>query len=191
MVQILTEAERTSRLIDSLLLLARADAGEDGFHRELTDIASSVREAVNLGQPLAAETSIELTSQITPEPAIVLGDGEAVRRLVFILIDNAIKYNTEGGSVRVTLSNESRQTVCTVSDSGIGIAREDQQHIFDRFWRADKVRSRGPGGAGLGLSIARWIVERHQGTIDVQSELGRGTTFTVRLPSARVAAHGN
>lgn len=187
MVQILAEAERTSRLIDSLLLLARADAGEDALHRELTDIATSVREAVNQGRPLAAETSIELISQIATEPAIVLGDGDALRRLVFILIDNAIKYNTEGGSVRITLANENRQAVCTVSDSGIGIAKEDQQHIFDRFWRADKVRSRGAGGAGLGLSIARWIVERHQGTIDVKSELGRGTTVTVRLPTTQVA----
>ncbi len=181
MVQILAEAERTSRLIDSLLLLARADAGEDGLQRELTDIASSVREAVDLGRPLAAELSIELTSQIATDQAIVLGDGEALRRLVFILVDNALKYNREGGSVRVTLRSENGQAVCTVSDSGIGIAIEDQQHIFDRFWRADKVRSRGAGGAGLGLSIARWIVERHQGTLDVRSEIGEGTTFTVRL----------
>jgi heavy metal sensor kinase len=181
MVQILAEAERTSRLIDSLLLLARADAGEDGLQRELTDIASSVREAVDLGRPLAAELSIELTSQIATDQAIVLGDGEALRRLVFILVDNALKYNREGGSVRVTLRSENGQAVCTVSDSGIGIAKEDQQHIFDRFWRADKVRSRGAGGAGLGLSIARWIVERHQGTLDVRSEIGEGTTFTVRL----------
>jgi signal transduction histidine kinase len=81
----------------------------------------------------------------------------------------------------ITLRSENGQAVCTVSDSGIGIAKEDQQHIFDRFWRADKVRSRGAGGAGLGLSIARWIVERHQGTLDVRSEIGEGTTFTVRL----------
>jgi signal transduction histidine kinase len=73
-----------------------------------------------------------------------------------------------------------------VTDTGIGIARDDQQRIFDRFWRADKVRSRGSGGAGLGLSIARWIVERHQGTIEVKSEGGQGTTFTVQLPAAKL-----
>lgn len=183
MVQILTEAEQISRLIDSLLLLARADAGEDGLQLELTDMATSVREAVDRGRSLAAELDIDLTSEITADPAVVLGDEEALRRLVFILIDNAMKYNTRGGSVHVKLGIENGQSVCRVSDSGIGIAAEEQQHIFDRFWRADKVR--GAGGTGLGLSIARWIVDRHTGTIDVTSQLGKGSTFTLRLPLAR------
>lgn len=187
MVQILAEAEQTSRLIDSLLLLARADADEDGFQPELTNLATSVREAVDQGRSLAAERSIELTSHISTDSSVVLGDGEALRRLVFILIDNAIKYNTEGGSVQVVVSSDGGHAVCTVSDSGIGIAPEDQKHIFDRFWRADKVRSRGAGGAGLGLSIARWIVERHRGTIEVSSEAGKGTTLTVKLPAIHVS----
>ena len=187
MAQILTEAERTSRLIDSLLLLARADAGEEGLQREPIDLTTSVREAVDQGHSLAAERGVELTSSITPDPVVVLGDGEALRRLVFILVDNAIKYNTEGGSVQVALDNVGGNAVCSVSDSGIGIAVEDQKHIFDRFWRADKVRSRGAGGAGLGLSIARWIVERHEGTIEVASELSKGTTFTLKLPTTPVS----
>jgi heavy metal sensor kinase len=187
MGQILAEAERTSHLIDSLLLLARADAGEDGLQSEPTDLATSVREAVDQGRSLAAEQSIELTSHISTDPAVVLGDGEALRRLVFILIDNATKYNAEGGWVQVALRIEDGQAVCTVSDSGIGIAPEDQKHVFDRFWRADKVRSRGAGGAGLGLSIARWIVERHRGTIEVRSEAGKGTTLTVKLPTIHVS----
>jgi heavy metal sensor kinase len=187
MGQILAEAERTSHLIDSLLLLARADAGEDGLQSEPIDLATSVREAVDQGRSLAAERSIELTSHISTDPAVVLGDGEALRRLVFILIDNAIKYNTEGGWVQVALLIEDGQAVCTVSDSGIGIVPEDQQHIFDRFWRADKVRSRGAGGAGLGLSIARWIVERHRGTIEARSAAGKGTTLTLKLPTIHVS----
>jgi signal transduction histidine kinase len=185
MVQILAEAERTSRLIDSLLLLARADAGEDGLHRELTDMSVSVGEAVDLARPMAAELGVELT-QASTERTVVLGDSEALRRLVFILIDNGLKYNRSGGSVRVTVGSQDGHAVCTVTDTGIGIARDDQQRIFDRFWRADKVRSRGSGGAGLGLSIARWIVERHQGTIEVKSEGGQGTTFTVQLPAAKL-----
>ena len=187
MVQILAEAERTSRLIDSLLLLARADAGEDGLQREFTDLATIVREVIDQGRTLAGERHIELTAHLDAKPVVVQGDTEALRRLVFILVDNAIKYNNEGGTVRVALESDGRHAVCTVTDSGIGIADEDQQHIFDRFWRADKVRSRGAGGAGLGLSIARWIVERHEGTIDVKSQVGRGTTLTVRLPAVRVS----
>lgn len=187
MAQILAEAERTSRLINSLLLLARADAGEDGLQREFTNLATSVREAIDQGRTLAAERHIELTADIGKKPIVVLGDAEALRRLAFILIDNAIKYNNEGGSVQVALGSDDGHAVCTVRDSGIGIAEEDQRHIFDRFWRADKVRSRGAGGAGLGLSIARWIVERHQGTIEVRSEVGKGTTLTLKLPTIHVS----
>lgn len=183
MSQILAEAERTSRLIDNLLLLARADAGSDGLQKELTDLATSVREALEQGRKLAADRRIEITGALAAEPVVVLGDAEALRRLVFILIDNAIKYNKEGGSVRVDLGSESGQAVCRVSDTGIGIAEQDLPHIFDRFWRADKVRSRGAGGAGLGLSIARWIAERHNGTIGVASQPGKGSTFTVRIPA--------
>lgn len=184
MLQILAEAERTSRLIDSLLLLARADAGEDGLQRELTNFAMSIREAVSQGCALAAERRIAMTADIDGDPAVVLGDADAMRRLVFILIDNAIKYNIEGGSVEVKLQSEDGHAVCTVTDSGIGIAENDQQHIFDRFWRADKVRSRGMGGAGLGLSIAHWIVERHGGTIQAVSRPGRGSSFSVSIPLA-------
>ncbi len=186
MRHILAEAERTSRLIESLLLLARADAGEDELQREPTDLAASVRAAVEQGRSLAAERRIELTVHMDNKPAVVLGDGEALRRLVFILIDNAIKYNREGGSVQVVLSSDNGQAVCRVSDSGIGMAEEEMQHIFDRFWRADKVRSRGAGGAGLGLSIARWIVDRHMGTIHANSQPGQGSTFEVRIQIAAI-----
>ncbi len=184
MAQILAEAERTSRLIENLLILARADAGEDGLQRELTDFASMVRAAVEQGQKLASEKRILLTARMDKGPIVVLGDGDALRRLVLILIDNAIKYNTEGGFVEVVLRHGEGQAMCIVKDSGCGIAGADLEHIFDRFWRADKVRSRGMGGAGLGLSIARWIIERHQGTIEAASQPSKGSTFTVRIPLA-------
>jgi heavy metal sensor kinase len=184
MLQILAEAERTSRLIDSLLFLARADAGEDRYQRELTDLSSSVREAVAQGRSLAAEKQIAMTADLGTVPVVVQGDGDALRRLLLILIDNAIKYTPEGGSVRVCLSTTEGHAVAAVSDSGIGIAQEDQTRIFDRFWRADKVRSRGMGGAGLGLSIARWIAERHRGTIVVESLPAQGSTFTMKIPLA-------
>ncbi len=184
MVQILAEAERTSRLIDSLLLLARADAGEDGLERELTDVSVILREAIDQGRKLAVEKGIELSATLDPQPVVVAGDAEALRRLFLILIDNSVKYNAEGGHVRIALGTSNGQAICSVSDSGIGISKEDLNHIFDRFWRADKVRSRGMGGAGLGLSIARWIVDRHEGTIQVTSQPGKGSTFTVQLPLA-------
>ncbi|HEY3439642.1 MAG TPA: ATP-binding protein [Paludibaculum sp.] len=185
MAQILAEAERTSRLIESLLLLARADAGEDGLQRELTDLAVCLREAMDQGRKLAAEKGIEVTANLDQGPVVVMGDGESLRRLFLTLIDNSVKYNKEGGFVRIALSTSSGRAVCSISDSGIGIAKEDLGHIFDRFWRADKVRSRGMGGAGLGLSIARWIADQHGGTIEVTSQAGQGSTFTLHLPLAR------
>jgi signal transduction histidine kinase len=115
---------------------------------------------------------------------VVVGDGEALRRLFLILIDNAVKYNSAGGRVNITLGTNNGNAECRITDSGIGISPEDLDHIFDRFWRADKVRSRGMGGAGLGLSIARWIAERHNGSIRASSQAGRGSTFTVTVPLA-------
>ena len=182
MVQILSEAERTSRLIDSLLLLARADAGQGGLQHELTDLSISVREAVEQGQSLAVGKRIELTAALSAGPTVVRGDGEALRRLFFILIDNAIKYTPEAGRVEVRLEASNGRATVTVTDSGIGIDASDHPHIFDRFWRADKVRSRGMGGAGLGLSIARWILDQHSGSVEVQSKPGQGSTFAVRIP---------
>jgi signal transduction histidine kinase len=188
MVQILAEAERTSRLIDSLLLLARADAGEGGLQHELADVSMSVREAMEQGRSLAAEKRIELTSNLSSVAVVVRGDGESLRRLFFILIDNAIKYTPEGGRVQVRLEALDAHATIRVADSGIGIAESDQPHIFDRFWRADKVRSRGEGGAGLGLSIARWIVDQHRGSLEVRSSPSQGSTFTVKIPLAQKAA---
>jgi two-component system, OmpR family, heavy metal sensor histidine kinase CusS len=184
MVQILAEAERTTHLIDSLLMLARADSKESNLQHELTQLSVSVAQAVDQGRNLAAEKRIELATNLTSEPVVVRGDGEALRRLFFILIDNAIKYTPEGGQIQVGLTSSDGTAAVTVKDSGIGIAETDQPHIFDRFWRADQVRSRGAGGAGLGLSIAHWIVEEHDGTIEVQSRSGDGSTFTVRIPMA-------
>lgn len=190
MIQILTEAERTSKLIDSLLLLARADSGAAGLQHELTDIATSLRAAMEQARNLAVKKRIDLMADFDSAPTAVRGDGEALRRLFFILIDNGIKYTPGGGRVQVRLAASGGRATIEVADSGIGISESDLPHIFDRFWRADKVRSRGVGGAGLGLPIARWIVDEHRGAIDVQSELGQGSTFTVKIPLADPAGGG-
>jgi heavy metal sensor kinase len=186
MSHILAEAERTSRLIDSLLLLARADSGEDGFQMEPADLTVSIREGVDQARSLAKDRQVSLEAHFSSDPIVVSGDADALRRLVFILVDNAVKYSPSGSAVSVFAKASDAQAICTVSDSGIGISQDDLKHIFDRFWRADKVRSRGMGGAGLGLSIALWITDRHRGALEAQSELGKGTTFTLRLPLSAV-----
>jgi signal transduction histidine kinase len=154
------------------------------MHFELTDISTPCREALAQARALSADKKLDVTSESQSEPLPVYGDTEALRRLFLILIDNAVKYTSEGGSVRVRLWAEDDCMVASVADSGIGITEDDQRHIFDRFWRADKVRSRGMGGAGLGLSIAKWIIDRHNGTVHVASKPGQGSTFTVRIPIA-------
>jgi signal transduction histidine kinase len=114
--------------------------------------------------------------------AVVNGDGQALHRLLLVLLDNAIKYTPPGGSVRVSMAVEDSQATVTVRDTGIGIAAEDLPHIFERFYRSSKDRSRRTGGAGLGLAIAHWIAGRHGGAITVESVLGFGSTFVLRLP---------
>ncbi len=182
MKQVLLEAERMSRLIDSLLLLARADSRDDGLQKEWTDWSLGVREAVAQVSNAAKEKQIHIALEAPPEPVVVLGDAESLRRVVFILLDNAIKYSPADSPVRVSIAAQDGEAVCVVRDQGIGISAEDRQHIFDRFWRADKVRSRGLGGAGLGLSIAQWIVGRHDGGIAVSSEPAKWSEFEIRIP---------
>jgi signal transduction histidine kinase len=189
MMTILTEAERVSRLIDSLLLLARADAGEDGLQRELTDLPAILRQAVEQCRAPAAEKNIQLHSISGDQPVAVIGDAEAMRRLFFILIDNAVKYTPDGGQIDVLLETTEERANVSVTDTGIGIAETELPYIFDRFWRADKVRSRGMGGAGLGLSIAQWISERHQWEIKTGAGPGGGSRFTVMIPRADLGSH--
>jgi signal transduction histidine kinase len=110
------------------------------------------------------------------------GDPQRLSQLLYILLDNAIKYTPQGGEVMLFVAAEGNQLCITVQDTGIGIKQEDFQRIFERFYRSDKSRSRQMGGHGLGLSIAKWIVETHQGTIKVSSEIGKGSIFRIRIP---------
>jgi heavy metal sensor kinase len=179
--RILTESERTSSLIEDLLLLARADAGADDIVWEPVDLEEAVRDACGEARVLAAARSTDLVVEPLAE-AVVNGDGQALHRLLLVLLDNAIKYTPPGGSVRVSMTVEDSQATVTVRDTGIGIAAEDLPHIFERFYRSSKDRSRRTGGAGLGLAIAQWIAGRHGGAIIVESVLGFGSTFVLRLP---------
>lgn len=182
MRKIVRESGRTSRLVDDLLLLARADSGSASPTLVRLDLCASARDAVEQAMILAEPKNIRITADIPTAPILVDGDEAAISRLWLTLWDNAVKYTGAGGQINFELATANGQAAASVTDTGVGIASGDLPHIFDRFWRADKVRSRSMGGAGLGLSIAQWIVERHHGTIAVQSEPGTGSRFTVRLP---------
>ena len=125
---------------------------------------------------------LSLTENIVNNDLIIRADRSALTRLFNILIDNAVKYTPSPGHINIQLANDNGNAVFTITDTGIGINPEDHQQIFERFYRVDKARSREQGGAGLGLAIARWIVEQHNGTIRVKSDLGQGTQFTVVFP---------
>jgi len=183
--EILEESERTSQVVDSLMLMARADCGNEALEWVAMDARSVVRGAAEQGEKLARMHGLRFSSSVPDKAITVRADGDALRRALLILIDNAVKYTPEDGSVKVTLETNNGFAIVSVADTGIGIAEPDLTHIFDRFWRADKARSREQGGAGLGLSIAKWIVEMHHGSIDVDSEPGKGSSFRVLVPLQR------
>jgi heavy metal sensor kinase len=180
--EILAESERTSQVVDSLMLLARADSGKESFECVTVDACTVVNGAVEQGEKLTRHHGLEFASSLPNGPVPINADADALRRALLILIDNAVKYTPKSGSVKVKLETNDGFAVVSVSDTGIGIAKPDLAHIFDRFWRADKARSREQGGAGLGLSIAKWIVEMHRGSMEVESEPGKGSTFHLRVP---------
>ncbi|HXS93646.1 MAG TPA: ATP-binding protein [Candidatus Limnocylindrales bacterium] len=181
--EILEEAERTSQIVDSLMLLARADSSKEILERVPIDAAAVVQNAAEQGRRLARGRGVLFSLKLPPSPIQVHADAEALRRALLILIDNAAKYTPSGGSVEVGVEARDGLAIAYVSDTGIGIDASDLPHVFDRFWRADKARSREQGGAGLGLSIAKWIVEMHGGRISVRSELGKGSTFEISVPT--------
>jgi heavy metal sensor kinase len=180
--EILEEAERTSQVVDSLMWLARAESSKEILERVPVDAAAVVQNAAEQGQRLARNRGVAFSLKLPTRPIQIHADAEALRRALFILMDNAVKYTPAGGSVEAGLEARDGVAIASVADSGIGIDASDLPHVFDRFWRADKARSREQGGAGLGLSIAKWIVEMHGGEISVRSELGKGSTFELRLP---------
>ena len=180
-----SEVARMSRLVRDLLLLAESDAGAPLQLRpvELDTLLLEVyREAILIANH---RLKVRLGHE---DQAVVQGDPDRLKQLLLNLVNNAIAYTPDDGTVTLSLHRRPDGWVrIAVADTGVGIAPEDQAHIFDRFWRHDKARSRKLGGSGLGLSIAKSIAEAHGGRISVQSELGKGTTFEVLLPLARIA----
>ena len=183
--EIVRESDRLANLVDSLLALARGDKDTGADQRIVFDIGKEVDAAVGTMEPLAAERGIELT--VSTIPLFVRGDPDAIRQLIVILLDNALRYTGEDGRVHVQTAADGNNALITVHDTGIGIREESLPHVFERFYRADDARNRESGGSGLGLAIARELVSQHGGKIDVESAKGVGTTFIVRLPLAKTA----
>jgi heavy metal sensor kinase len=179
---ILQEAERTSSLVEELLSLARADAGRESLDIRRMNLGDTVRQiGVNWQQAMASR-QMRFTSDVPVRDVYVAGDTTALSRLLNILLDNALKYTPSPGTIELILEAKDESALITVRDSGIGISDEDRSRIFERFYRADKARSREIGGAGLGLAIAEWIIAQHRGQVTIESVPGQGTSFLVAFP---------
>jgi two-component system OmpR family sensor kinase len=177
----LEEVMRMNAIVENLLVLAKADQGSFRAEFAEVDLGELVDELYEDTEVLAGRKHIHL--ELKKKALITLvGDRIRLRQLFLNLIDNAIKYTPEGGSVSLTVDRQDGMALFRVEDTGMGIPQEEIGKIFDRFYRVDKARSREMGGSGLGLSIARWIAEMHRGTITVTSELHKGSSFTVSLP---------
>jgi len=179
---ILHEAERTTTLIEELLALARADSGRESLNMQELDLRCLLQSIAARWRPMAKVHDLQFHEILDEAEFVVAADETALRRLVGILLDNAMKFTPPGGSVELQLSRASERALISVRDSGVGIPAEEHENIFERFYRVDKARSRESGGAGLGLAIAQWIAQQHHTKIQVGSGVGEGATFTLQLP---------
>ncbi len=178
------EIRRMIQLSGSLLTLARSDSGHAELNVNEHHLEAEALRTIESIRPLAEAKRIELHYEVTGS-FVIRCDAERIRQLLIILLDNAVKYTPNGGKVSLTLKaihEKPHGVLIKVSDNGIGIPTDHQPHVFDRFYRVDKSRTRQIEGYGLGLSIARWITEAHHGSIQVESIPGQGSTFIVRLP---------
>jgi heavy metal sensor kinase len=177
------EFDRLTRLINQILTLARAEGGEIEMANRSVDLAALGASVAEQIEPVAAEQGITLSCDVA-DGVVVRGDAGWLERLLLILLDNAIKFTPEGGRISIAFSCAKGLAHVAVTDTGMGISPDALPHLFERFYRVDPARSHQTQGAGLGLALAKWIAERHSGTIDVKSRTGEGSTFTVSLPAS-------
>ncbi|MEA2712368.1 MAG: hypothetical protein QOK27_329 [Gemmatimonadales bacterium] len=184
----LAQINQMTEMVENLLTLARADEGRAPLAVEECDLREVVADVAETAGILGEEAGVTAVHTMPETPVRLAVDRHRIREMLLNLVTNAIKYTPRGGSLTLALEENEDAVTFTVRDTGIGIAAGDLPHIFERFWRADPARSRTGDrpGVGLGLAIAKWIVEAHGGAITVQSRPGRGTMFIIRLPKARV-----
>jgi len=182
--QIMAESDRMTHLIDDLLLLARADAGLPALSLDRLELTPLVRDVCEQGLVLAQSRQLDISAEVPDEPIFVDANDPALRRLLLLLVDNAVKYTPAGGRITVSVGRESGAATVTVRDTGIGIPDAALPHVFERFYRVDESRNREAGGTGLGLSIAKWIAEVHHASLEAESVVGQGSAFRVRFPTS-------
>lgn len=185
---ILSESDRMTKLVQDLLVLSRFDADEVEFRMERFDAADSVRRVYEAMRLDAGKHGLKVSAALPASPAWITGDRARIEQVIINLTTNAVRYTPEGGTIEMSASEADGEVRLCVRDTGIGIPAEDIPHIFERFYRVDKARSRAMGGTGLGLSITGEIVKRHGGRIEIESEPGVGTQMTVVLPACPAAA---
>ncbi len=180
---ILEENERLSNIVEALFSLARLDGGEAKIGNDVFDLAELAKSTLEQMHLLAEEKSLSVVVN-APQPIFVMGDAARLKQVIVNLLDNAIKYTMPGGTISIIVGATGLQAVLSVNDNGVGIPSDALPHIFERFYRADKVRSRTIQGAGLGLSIVRAICQAHGGTVEANSQEGISTSLIVKLPLA-------
>ena len=174
------EIDRLTGIVTDLLVLTRMDNGEE-MKRGIVNMTELTRETIHQLTPAAEKNRQTITEEVQEE-MFLYGDRSKLSQILYNLMDNAIKYTPEDGQISVSLREEDGNVVWRVRDNGIGIPEEDQEHIFERFYRVDKARGRETGGTGLGLSIVKQMVRMHDGTITVRSTPGKGSEFVVTFP---------
>ncbi|MEO8431569.1 MAG: ATP-binding protein [Acidobacteriota bacterium] len=178
----LLEVRHLTRLSQNLLFLARGQSGRITLSFANVDLVKFAADVTRDLVPAAADREIEVAAELPDQPVRAFIDADRMQQVLHNLMENAIRYTEPGGRIRVRLTAAPSEAVLEVVDTGIGIPLRDQPHVFERFFRSDGARRAYPGGSGLGLSIVRWIVDAHKGTVEVESAAGTGTTFRVRLP---------
>jgi signal transduction histidine kinase len=186
----LAQSERLGRLVEQLLDLSKLESGDVPLRREQVALAPLVAQVMSEIQVASADRDVEVSSALPDDLPPIEADAERVHQVIFNLVDNAVRFTPEGGEVRIEAQRHNGAVEVRVADTGVGIPAEALPRLFERFYRVDAARARGDGGTGIGLAIARSVVEAHGGTIRAESEPGHGSTFSFDLPIAVPAGSG-